>query len=285
MQLRAAEFLSFSLDEATDISVSSLMAIHGYLVNSNFEREVVLVEIPQIKDAPNAQTLLRVFSSSILSCSGLGAAELANKVVARGSDGAPVLQGVDNGVLKAFTMDFAPHCVPIWCYAHRLNLAAAAMLTVALVAKLQKLAATTHTYYARSALRTSELARCASDLGTPGRKPIEPAATRWLSLEKPLKNVLDDYPAHMRNTFDTSDPPRSDCSALELYEMLADADVCLGVPALLPMLGFLQVCALPSVCACYACCVATRFMMLHALSAVIRACMCNMCMRLNALHV
>ncbi|KAG2497552.1 hypothetical protein HYH03_004299 [Edaphochlamys debaryana] len=156
-RVKRSEFISISLDDSTDISNKSFLAVHVYFMNG-WEREAVFVDLAELREAPDAAYLSRILLSTLRSRLGLSARELASKTVGIGADGAGVMSGERTGVLRRMVDEPTPFALPIWDMAHRTNLAAGVLDTCPVVSKLDNLVSSAHSYHSTSAKRQSAFA-------------------------------------------------------------------------------------------------------------------------------
>lgn len=96
--LKAAIFFSVSLDEVSSLLVQ-YMCIHVYILDKNFKRIALYLQLSPVGAAPNADNLTALLVDKLQTTGGLSAEEIACKLVNVTTDGAPVVQGSVKGLV------------------------------------------------------------------------------------------------------------------------------------------------------------------------------------------
>jgi hypothetical protein len=78
----------------------------------------------QVLGSPTAANITALWTNSLTKVSGMTVDNLKCKVISISTDGASVMTGEHNGVVRKLRDTLAPHSVPHHCAAHRTDLAA-----------------------------------------------------------------------------------------------------------------------------------------------------------------
>ena len=181
-QLQRAQFLGVMADSATDVGVQEVEDVYvRYLKDGEPVNTFVgLRPCPHAK-APGITEAVNSAMSDVCH-------NWREKVVALGTDGAPVMVGEVEGVFALLKRDI-PHLVKVHCIAHRLELAFAD--TVKAIPELEEAKSILqgiwkHYYYSPKAVR--ELKEVAESMQVRAYKAVKADGTRWVPH---LKRALD----------------------------------------------------------------------------------------------
>jgi len=243
-----ARFLSFSLDESTDVSHQSRMVLHIYALR-DWQRIPVFVGLPRVLGSPDAANLTDLAINTLKDRLKMTDQHLSSKTVMVACDGASVLQGRVNGLVQRVRQDVAPFAQPMHCMAHRVDLAAGVLDNHSLVSLISELVTGVNAYYCRSSMRSEQLQAVQAELALKLHAMLRDILTRWISHYAPMQRVSDHYPALVKHATDAV----AECTgaqltaAMQQLSRVTDLERYLGLAALLPMLKelnrFIKVCS------------------------------------------
>lgn len=229
--IKHAQFFAVTCDEVTSVDNASWIAIHIY-TQQNWVREPMLLSLQPVLDA-RAPTLTGVISEALRVRGGLSREEIATRFVAFGADGASVFQGVRTGVTRQLVDDHACWMHGSHCLCHRLDLALKILAKMAVVSNVEDLLGAIHGYFAHSSKRHYEFMKLAALMEKKGLKILKQVKTRWISMLKPAKRILTQYPVLLYKMH--LDAPTLKTAQTNL-EFLLDVQTLLGLACLMPML-------------------------------------------------
>ncbi|KAJ9513216.1 hypothetical protein QJQ45_029520 [Haematococcus lacustris] len=227
--LDAAHFISISLDEATTVDNMAVMCVHAYVL-VGFERKQIFLALKEVKEAPNADELLRTLQS-VLEASSLPDSVLQRKLVALGTDGASVMVGPHSGLAIKARQQLAPFSASVHCAAHRVSLAASTMDKHRNVQRLTRAVENINQHFCKSPARTQKYKSLCLSLGLKGQLIGRAAPTRWLSLRKPAERLVRDIRSLV---------PYFDSASTGISSLLTDLPTLLAACGLLPILRSLS---------------------------------------------
>jgi hypothetical protein len=103
--LEKQEYISVSLDEATDNSRMQWCCMHVYGVSSTWERESRLLGFKQVIGSATAENITSIGLKAL--CSLMSPEKAMRMLVMIACDGASVMQGDKSGVVKRYETDHA----------------------------------------------------------------------------------------------------------------------------------------------------------------------------------
>jgi hypothetical protein len=106
-------------------------------------------------------------------------------------------QGSKNGVTKQIKEGFAPFAMGMHCCAHRLQLCAKSLSQLDLMESIEALLLHSHSYFAHSPKKVSELRTLAQLMETKGLKLLKNVKTRWISCHLPIRSLLFEWKSLM----------------------------------------------------------------------------------------
>ncbi|KAJ9516052.1 hypothetical protein QJQ45_024482, partial [Haematococcus lacustris] len=227
--LDAAHFISISLDEATTVDNMAVMCVHAYVL-VGFERKQIFLALKDVKEAPNADELLRTLQS-VLEASSLPDSVLQRKLVALGTDGASVMVGPHSGLAIKARQQLAPFSASVHCAAHRVSLAASTMDKHRNVQRLTRAVENINQHFCKSPARTQKYKSLCLSLGLKGQLIGRAAPTRWLSLRKPAERLVRDIRSLV---------PYFDSASTGISSLLTELPTLLAACGLLPILRSLS---------------------------------------------
>lgn len=116
---------------------------------------------------------------------------------------------------------------------HRVDLALKTLSKLPVVANVEDLLQVTHGYFAHSSKRHHEFTKLAALMEKKGNKILKQVKTRWISLLKPAKRILQQYSVLVyKMHLDTG----SVKAAEKTLETLVDVETMLGLACLVPLL-------------------------------------------------
>ncbi|KAG2445298.1 hypothetical protein HYH02_008765 [Chlamydomonas schloesseri] len=235
-KLKAARFISISMDEATAVDGQSYLCVHVYVME-RWRRTAYFLKLANTPVEPNAANITARVIAILSVVGGLSGMELACKLVCVATDGASVMTGMHIGVVTQLQL-VAPWALPMHCMAHRTNLCAAVLKRWPLVQDIVQLLHSCHNYMCRSSKRISKLRAAAREAGTDGNRILKDVETRWLAMKAPMQRVLDEQRSLL--VFFASESS-SESAAAGLYDRLRNGELLLAMHALLPGLVELNV--------------------------------------------
>jgi hypothetical protein len=228
--IKRANFISISCDEVTSTANESWISIHVYLCET-WARKPLLLCCKQISVDCNAENVAQIVIEALMVEGGMTKAEIGQKLISFGADGASVFQGQKAGVTKRMVETISPYVIGHHCMAHRTNLAAATLGNLHIVGKLEALCAALYSYFARSPKRYLAFVRLAEKLDTSGNKILQNVKPRWISMLGPMVRILEEYKTLVANM----DECDTELGKKNLA-LLCDFESLLSLPAMIPLL-------------------------------------------------
>lgn len=238
--LAAQEVMAFSCDESTDVSTSSRLSLTLY-IERGWQRESYLLAFPKILGSANAENLTSLIIQELSRRTGLSVEQLAARLIMFAADGASVLQGQFNGVIKRVKEQIAPFAHGMHCFSHRANLAAHTLDAHAIMQLAVATCKSTYNFYSKSVARLQGLVACQEELGVSTHKLLRDVETRWISHAAPMTRLLEQFPAVLKHVVDLSSTEPHNLKVQEMYSRLTDLERLLALAAVQPMLAELQV--------------------------------------------
>jgi hypothetical protein len=81
---------------------------------------------------------------------GVGAGDLARKLLCFGTDGAATFQGARSGVTTQIQRDYTPYSIGVHCMAHQCNLAFKTLSGMDIFASIEKMLQKTYSFFSHS---------------------------------------------------------------------------------------------------------------------------------------
>jgi hypothetical protein len=159
----------------------------------------------------------------------LSKAQLAQKVIAIGTDGAAVLTGQYNGMVVQLQA-FFPFLLGFHCFAHRVDLAAKAIKDCGIVADVVSACDRIAAHFSHGGKRGDQLHKCQRELGMRECQMLRAPETRWLSYKVVVERVHRNVPALLLCLHNEGEE--------ELLMSLSNVRLLLGMAAMLPGLQF-----------------------------------------------
>ena len=181
VDVRESPYYAIVVDDATDISVTKQLAVSiTYLDGSS---AVVKMRYLKLLDmSKHISATGEVISDSIAEYLRIASLSL-NSLAGASCDGASVMLGQGQGAMSLLKLK-APTMIITHFTAHWLALAASdAAAASPWFQKFEKSLSATYNFFARSSVRSAELAEMQQILNHPKLKLQRPSDTRWLSLE------------------------------------------------------------------------------------------------------
>lgn len=209
-EIAKSQLYSLMIDESNDKANRKRMLIYAqYLSGSDIEC-ALLSNVEITEGTADAETLVGKVLEE-LKCKGL---DLKN-LVGLGTDGASVMTGKRNGVVKRLK-DVCPSLVGVHCAAHRCALASSqAAKKIPELDSYQRTVSNIFWYFTNSSLRCNKLREVQKLLSVPELKYAEVHSVRWLSMEKAVSVLYRTYPALCATL--SHQAANGDCSAKGLY--------------------------------------------------------------------
>ncbi|KAF7219382.1 zinc finger protein 862-like [Nothobranchius furzeri] len=174
---------SLILDESTDISNTKRLIIYVRFIDDN-NVKTKLIRNSEIADG-RADTIVEDVKQLLTEKKLDG-----KKLAAVCTDGAAVMTGCRQGVIKKLRELYNPDLVGIHCTAHRLALAASdAANSVPQVKRFQQDLRSIFIFFSNSAVRSNKLHELQKQLDEPQLKFTQPHAVRWLSIHNAVSVV------------------------------------------------------------------------------------------------
>jgi hypothetical protein len=190
--ISSSRCLSLSCDEVTTVDNQSWLSIHAYIVR-DFERVPMLLKLERVTDGASAENLTKAILKALADNGSLGTEQIRARLLCFGADGASVLQGKNTGVMSQIRNFHAPFMQSVHCVSHRSNLAVECLSELDVVARIELLITSMHSYFAKSPKRHSELEKLSELLDSNGGKMLRDVSTRWISMLAPAKRILSEY--------------------------------------------------------------------------------------------
>ncbi|XP_078670963.1 zinc finger protein 862-like [Branchiostoma floridae x Branchiostoma belcheri] len=192
-KIQSARFFSIMSDSSMDRSILDQELIYITYLEEGLP-VTHLVNIVTLQHA-HSDGILEAILSGLENVS-VTRNDLSRRLVGFGSDGASVMQGVQNGVAVKLR-EICPSLVSIWCVAHRLELTALDTVKhVPLLSELKDTLKAIHKHYTYSAKATRELKSLGEALGTKVVKPGNVSGCRWLPhMCRALEALVTNYRA------------------------------------------------------------------------------------------
>ncbi|XP_065831995.1 zinc finger protein 862-like [Oscarella lobularis] len=229
-KVRKSKFYSIMLDETTDCTVTEQLSVHARFIDeegklcSSFLKIIDLLQ-PEIESLDSAEEDTRISAGAetvtkrVLDFLDVHSLD-GSKIVGIGTDGASVMIGCRNGVVKRM-QNVCKAAVGIHCAAHRLNLASTqAANSVPYVKKFNSVLRQLFDYYDNSAVRSAGLEAIRKLLQEKG-KLVAPSQTRWLSVEKCASQIKSAFTS-LAVSLQREGIERSDAKALGLNALITD---------------------------------------------------------------
>lgn len=189
-RIASSRYVGLVVDETTNITVEKMLIIYLTLQRKG-EPETVFIG-NHVINSGTAECIIEKIKD-VLSGRGVVMA----RVVGLGSDGANVMVGRKAGVAQQLRQNDCPYLVNIHCGAHRTALAARdASKAVREISAYVTTINNIYTYYKKSPIRTHRLNELQSAMEEQDLLSLkQPAATRWLSLERAVKGIRANWVA------------------------------------------------------------------------------------------
>ncbi|XP_070562438.1 zinc finger protein 862-like [Ptychodera flava] len=227
-RVQKSDFFSIMLDETTDVSVEEQLTLNCRFLDESGQLSVKFLKIIQplnskSNDEPNhlptvslnAETIARHVTSYFAEY-GLN----FDNLVGIGTDGAAVMTGKHNGVVKRL-QQVATSAIGIHCCAHRLQLASTqAASSVPFVKKFTTIVRQLYDYFNNSAVRMAGLHAVQTALDQSVLNPIEPSSTRWLSMEASVRRLKDTF-VSVLISLEREGEERGDAKAIGLFHLMS----------------------------------------------------------------
>jgi hypothetical protein len=190
--IATSNFFALSVDEATACDNTSWLSMHIYTCE-DWVRVPYLLSLRKIVECPTANHLTEVVMSSVEKDGGVGAGDVAKKMLCFGADGAATFQGLRSGVTTQIQRDYAPYSIGVHYMAHQCNLAFKMLSGMGIFQSIEKMLQKTYSYFSHSPRRLEEFFRLANVIETKGLKLLQNVETRWVSLIDPMRRLLAEY--------------------------------------------------------------------------------------------
>lgn len=230
--LRAAKFLSLTIDEVTNIDNQSWLSVHGYVMEK-WERKPILLSLQWIVDGCNADNLTNVILTAAMWHGGLTETEVAERLICFGTDGAAIFQGCQTGVTTQLHYQQAPYMIGMHCVAHRTSLVVGTLSNLPMVAKLENLCKSLYSYFGSSPKHHLEFSKLAEVVESEGLKILRNVKSRWMSILAPLERIMGEYKNLIVKM--SLDAPSTIATRSNLV-LLIDLQTLFGLPCILPLL-------------------------------------------------
>ena len=189
-ELHASPFVAIICDGSTDSSVQEqeLMMVR---YTSKLDVRTKFFAIGSVA-RPNARNITDCITDA---CSTYP--NVKEKIIALGSDGAAVMQGKKNGVIKLLQDEVDGSIIGVHCCAHRLELAYKDVIKdQPLHGKLDRFLLDLYLFYHNSAVQRSNLMNAFRAFNIPSAIPTRVGGTRWLPhTKRALRNLFAGYRA------------------------------------------------------------------------------------------
>ena len=189
-ELSKSGLYSIMADESTDKGNRKRILMYAQYISGDSIDTFLLSNTEISEGTADAKTLVSKILNE-LKCKGL---DLTN-LVGIGTDGASVMTGKKNGVVKRLR-DTCPSLVGVHCAAHRCALSASqAAKAVPELSSFSRNVTNVFKYFDNSSLRSNKLREVQKILTIPELKYAEVHSVRWLSMERAVKVLYRTYPA------------------------------------------------------------------------------------------
>ena len=189
-ELSKSGLYSIMADESTDKGNRKRILMYAQYISGDSIDTFLLSNTEISEGTADAETLVSKILNE-LKCKGL---DLSN-LVGIGTDGASVMTGKKNGVVKRLR-DTCPSLVGVHCAAHRCALSASqAAKAVPELSSFSRNVTNVFKYFDNSSLRSNKLREVQKILTIPELKYAEVHSVRWLSMERAVKVLYRTYPA------------------------------------------------------------------------------------------
>ena len=187
-RLHKAQYFSLLADECTDISTLEELSIVCRWVENGLPVEH-FIEIIPLKKAD-----ARSIYETLVDCLRTKGVQIS-KLIGMGFDGANTFSGKHNGV-QARLRKNSPHAIFVHCHCHLLQLACVqAANSTSGIKHVYTTLTTLWKYFHYSPKRAQSLREIQQVLNMPELKVIKPSDTRWLSHERCVKVVKENFVA------------------------------------------------------------------------------------------
>ncbi|XP_053406405.1 SCAN domain-containing protein 3-like [Mercenaria mercenaria] len=178
------------IDESTDIGNKKQLLAYIQYLDEDGVKCALLENMLITTSHANAETI----TCKIKDCLERKQIDIS-KMVGIGTDGASVMTGSKNGVVKRLK-DFAPSLIGVHCAAHRCSLATSqATKSIPELESYSRTVTNIFYYFSNSALRSNKLSEIQSLLNLPSLKFANIHSVRWLSLQNAVEVLYRSYPA------------------------------------------------------------------------------------------
>ena len=210
-KLRESPALGIMVDESTDLSMEKHLIVYmNYLEQGNL-RTSFLTLLKLVSADANAvySTLVGFLKACNIDTS---------KIWGFSSDGAAVMMGKDNGVVRKFKID-SPYLLEMHCIAHKLALSSLdAAKQVGEVKYFESILQSLHSYFSKSSKRIEHLRTWQDVLDDDRVKPLAVHQIRWLSFANCVTNVRRSLNSLLKSLESDSD---DDVMASALFKALS----------------------------------------------------------------
>nr|XP_006814993.1 PREDICTED: zinc finger protein 862-like [Saccoglossus kowalevskii] len=187
--LKKSEYFAIMLDKTTNVSISEQLTLKCRFLNESGQlcvRFLKMIEPFKSSDIAQPPSTVTLNASTIARhvAEYIERKQLsADQLVGIGTDGAAVMTGENNGVVKKL-QDLATTAIGIHCSGHCLQLASCQVAnTVQFVKKFNTILRQLYDYYDNSAVHMAGLYAVPTTPGEKVLKPIQPSSTWWLSIK------------------------------------------------------------------------------------------------------
>lgn len=241
-KLKLVNFVGVLCDGSTDKSIMEQEAIYVTFVDPDTLLPVLKffnVVVPESQDAVGIK-------NAIISCfEQHGLADVIEKIVFIGSDGASVNCGKNSGLVKQFQDEF-PYISFVWCFSHRLERSLEDALKIYMEPVDTSLL---HLYYLyeKSSKKTRELKLLYQEMKDiyniegNGIKPVRASGTRWvehkLNAMTRLVEKFGVYTQHLQNVIADTSKQCDRATVKGKFEKLVHASVLLRSSFFVDLLG------------------------------------------------
>jgi hypothetical protein len=174
---------------------------------------------------------------SLLQKKGLCHINIAAKLVAFGSNGINVFQGVKLVMTKQIQETFTPFSLGVHCVCQKKNLAMQTSSSFPLVHGVETLFQSLYQYFYKSPKRHVEFTKLVNIMETKGLKLLRNVKTRWDSMLSPTKWVMVEYKTLLMKMALNMD---ANSQVATNFEHLVDLDMLFYLYYILPFLGYVH---------------------------------------------
>ena len=190
-KLRQSPALGVMIDESTDLSVEKHLIVYVSYLEDGHLRTSFLTLLKLV--SADSNTVYRKLIGFLKSCK-----IDTEKIFGFSSDGAAVMMGKDNGVVKKFKTD-NPYLLEMHCIAHRLALSSLdAAKQVGEVKYYESMLQSLHSYFSKSSKRIEHLRMWQEVLNEDQVKLLAVHQIRWLSVANCVSNVRRSLPSLLK---------------------------------------------------------------------------------------